>query len=270
MSGAGIADTLIVQSFRTEAVPEWLQGCMASVRDWARQAGHDYQFVGDELLALVPKALQRRINGQLNLLTDLARLLLLRDHLASGYRRVDWIDADVLVLEPRAFTLPASGFFFCREQFLVRRNQRRIVFHRIANAVTGFCQGRSQLQEYIQLAEAWIQQAPILRHTSIGTELLTRWHRNSALPLLDGIVMASPQLLLALQRQDLATLMWYRRRMRASAVAMNMSLFFRHHTIEGLCLDDELFSTLCERLLLPDDRGRNCLISESVITGGLR
>ena len=41
--------TLVIQSYRTEVVPVWIETCMQSVCDWAHGAGFSYEFVGDEI-----------------------------------------------------------------------------------------------------------------------------------------------------------------------------------------------------------------------------
>ena len=41
--------TVVLQSFRTRDVPEWMRRCLASVEAWARHAGHDYKFVDDAI-----------------------------------------------------------------------------------------------------------------------------------------------------------------------------------------------------------------------------
>ena len=46
--------TLVIQSYRTEAVPVWIESCMQSVRDWAHGAGFSYEFVGDEIFDFLP------------------------------------------------------------------------------------------------------------------------------------------------------------------------------------------------------------------------
>ena len=46
--------TVVIQSYRTEAVPIWIETCMQSVREWALRGRFSYEFVGDEIFDLLP------------------------------------------------------------------------------------------------------------------------------------------------------------------------------------------------------------------------
>jgi len=111
--------TLVVQSYRTRDVAAWIAQCLASVRDWAARRGFAYDFVDDRFFDYAPPWVRERCARQLLPLTDVARLYLLRERLDAGYERVIWVDADVLVFAPEAFTLAGvHGYSLCREVWL--------------------------------------------------------------------------------------------------------------------------------------------------------
>ena len=49
-----MSTTLVVQSYRTRNVPEWIVRCIQSVVKWAKASGHTYEFVDDTLFDLIP------------------------------------------------------------------------------------------------------------------------------------------------------------------------------------------------------------------------
>src|SRR3712207_5158733 len=107
--------TLVFQSYRTDAVPLWLERCLASVRHWSELQGFGYRLLGDELFDILPAGVDLRSAPQGLAATDLARLLWCRRFLDEGFARVVWADADILVLSAGAFTLPDAPYLLCRE-----------------------------------------------------------------------------------------------------------------------------------------------------------
>jgi hypothetical protein len=100
-------------------VPGWIATCLETVRGWAERSGLDYCFIDDALFDHAPAWARERFGRHLFALSDLARLHLLKDGLRRGYRRVAWIDADVLVFDRDRFDLDMVGdFAFCREHML--------------------------------------------------------------------------------------------------------------------------------------------------------
>ena len=68
--------------------------CLASVRDWAEQAGYGYQFMGDELFEFVPSWYLTKCGEKLPVATDLARLIWMQQCLQEKVADcVLWMDA---------------------------------------------------------------------------------------------------------------------------------------------------------------------------------
>ena len=94
-----MSETLVIQSYRTEMVPAWINRCLGSVRAWTSLCGLDYRFFGNEIFELVPTWYRERADGRLPVMTDLGRLILVREALGSGARSVFWIDADIFIFD---------------------------------------------------------------------------------------------------------------------------------------------------------------------------
>lgn len=189
---------LVLQSYRTHAVPPWIETCLASVRAWATAAGHDYEFVDDRLFDLLPPWFRERCGAQLLPQTDLARLLLLRARLAAGARRVIWLDADVLVCAPARLRFDrVDGFAFCAETWLERDPDGGIhVEHRVNNAAMVMDAGNPVLDFYIHacLATAAHQAPGTIAKLAFGPQLLMRLAQVAPMPVLGNVGMMSPVL----------------------------------------------------------------------------
>lgn len=95
---------LVLQSHGAGAARTgWIARCLAGVRDWAAARGHAYRFMGDEILDRVPDWYRAKAGAKTPVVTDLARLLLLREALATGHRAALWLDADCLIVDPARF-----------------------------------------------------------------------------------------------------------------------------------------------------------------------
>jgi len=98
---------------------------MRSVRAWADAQRFDYRFIDDRFFDYVPDWYRRSAGTNVQVITNLARLLVARELLAAGYERTIWIDADILVFDAEAFRIVRGNSFldFCiwAHEDLVRR-----------------------------------------------------------------------------------------------------------------------------------------------------
>lgn len=185
----------VIQSYRHNNVPEWIQLCQQSVQQWAAVVGADYHCAGDdELLSLLPEAFKAKVGMRWPMLTDLGRLLLCRNALESGEERVVWLDADVLVVEPQQLILPnhlADGYAFGREIWIEHTGKVRRGVH---NAICLFEEGNPMIDFYIHACERLIHQhegdqlAPHL----LGPKLLKALNPFLAMELVENVAMMSP------------------------------------------------------------------------------
>ena len=97
--------TLVIQSYRTHNVPDWIARCLETVRDWTARKGHDYQFADDSSFAVCGEAYLASVGDNKCSITNLSRLELLRQAHRDGYDRAIWLDADIHVFDPDRFTI---------------------------------------------------------------------------------------------------------------------------------------------------------------------
>ena len=183
--------TIILQSFRTHDVPAWVHQSMRSVEDWARAEQWEYACTGDEFLALAPPDIQQCCAGHIYALTDVCRLVWLSQMLKSGYQRVIWADADLLVFDRARLHMPAPGSAaFAHELFLRVESDGRIrAVHSMNNALMVFEQGGMVLPRYLAVSLAKLRSAPPgpLPRTVIGPALLKAMNKRAPLNLIHGV-----------------------------------------------------------------------------------
>ncbi|MEZ4400365.1 MAG: hypothetical protein R3B06_10125 [Kofleriaceae bacterium] len=189
---------LVLQSYRTDAVAPWLARCMASVRAWAAEAGHRYEFIDDRLFDAVPGWFRDRCGAELLPQTDLARLLAMRARLRAGVARVIWLDADVVVCAPARLRLDGDrGFALCAETWLDADADGGLrASRRLNNAAMVMDAGNPLLDFYIHaVLENAAHLAPgAIGKLEFGPQLLTRLAQVTPLPTIGEVGMLSPPL----------------------------------------------------------------------------
>ena len=250
-------DTVVFQSYRTTGVPAWIGRCMESVRAWAAANGFEYRFYDDALLARAPDWYREKARHNVLLVSDLARLLVARELLEAGYRRTIWMDADLLVFDPRParFEL-ADGYAFCREIWSWRNEDGspRLLPERANNAVSVFDRGNPTLEFLAYAAQAMVRNTPgEVPPTAVSTSLLSGLNERIGLPLLRHIGALSPHAMIALLNGEAAYLQPFMARVGEPLVAANLCGSFRDARNHGTTLDEGVYEAVV-RLLL-DSRG---------------
>ncbi len=207
-----LKDNLVFQSFRTSSVPESIKICQQSVRDWAATSRYSYQHIGDEFFEIVPDWYIERCDGEKLPITDLARLLWVKQFLFEGWRRVIWIDSDVIIFDGNkiSFEVPYS-YALSQEIWLWREESKRYVYRKAINncammfeAVDGF------LTFYINacLGFAKEKSGPISR-TDMGPKLISTIVPAAKCPLVEGIGLFSPLVLWDLADQNIESFLMH-------------------------------------------------------------
>jgi hypothetical protein len=194
--------TIVIQSYRTVDTPAWLQRCMLTVKAWAESNDYEYAFIGDALFEYVPRRFRTPALISLLPLTDLARLGILREKLASGYERALWVDADVVIFRPSEFSIPnPCGALLCHQIWTHKDAQGQVHHERgINNAVMVFDRGHPLL-DFLHYAamELFTHLEPAkIRTTTIGTDFLTKLGRLYPMRLMTDVACLSPLLVHAL------------------------------------------------------------------------
>ena len=249
-----MTDTLIVQSYRTHDVAPWLLTCMGSVRAWAAGQGHAYEFVDDALFDPLPDWYREKCGPHILPMTDLARLLLMHDRLAQGWRRVVWMDADMLVFDPERLRIDIrSDCAFCREIWVDRGpdGMPKASFL-VNNSVTVMTAGSPMLPFMIHAALQIMCNTPAEKvdHIIVGTRFLTQLSQLMPIELLMQVGMVTPALGDELSRDggdELARL--FAAQSRQPIAAANLCASLSEREMAGVRLGSDGMARVVERLM---------------------
>jgi hypothetical protein len=226
------SNTIVIQSFRKNIIPSWIQRCLDSVQQWARSKGHDYSLAGDEFYDLCGPEYLNRGSKNPQAITNLARLVATRQRLDAGYQRVIWMDADVFVFDPANLVLDFSaeslttGYAFGREVWLFRdaTGVIRVTPPMAHNAATFFTRGALDLDVLISLIRHIDARRQLVSNYQVGVNLLRGLQYSLMFPTFSHVGMFSPILLHALAERDEKILQFYGRANRYQACAANLCL----------------------------------------------
>lgn len=185
---------LVIQSCSPAQRAGWQGACLASVERWVRGQRHDYRFLGDEIFDRVPAWYRDKAGDKRPVVTDYARLLLLREALATGSDTAIWFDADVLVLD-QSLLLDFGGTCAFGQEVWVERKQGRLTARRnVHNAVMVFRHGCPVLPFLIHCVESLMQRvaAAHIAPQFVGPKLLQALHPLADFALLPQAGALSP------------------------------------------------------------------------------
>ena len=190
--------TIVYQSVCPDQIPDWIQTCLESVRNWSQQQNYDYALIGDEIFSIIPEWYWQKSCHQKVIATDLGRLLLAKQFLQEGYDRAIWFDADVLIFAPELLTIPITQeYAFGKEVWIQYKNKQLKAYPKVHNAVCIFCQGNSFLDFYIHACQRIINnfQGTQMVPQLVGPKFLSVLHNTIQLPLIEEVAMFSPLVL---------------------------------------------------------------------------
>ena len=236
------SDTIVIQSFRKNMIPTWIQRCLDSVKQWARSKGHDYSLAGDEFYELCGPEYLKRGSKNPQAITNLARLVATRQRLDAGYQRVIWMDADVFVFDPANLVLDFSaeslttGYAFGREVWLFRDASGviRVTPPMAHNAATFFTRGALDLDVLIALIRHIDAKRQLVSNYQVGVNLLRGLQYSLMFPTFSHVAVFSPILLRAFAEHDEKVLQLYGRAYRYQSCAGNLGLSQQHEVTEDV------------------------------------
>jgi hypothetical protein len=214
--------------------------------------GYNYRFFDDELFDYAPDWYRNRINNQIHLVADLARLNVAKQFLDNGYEKAIWIDADVLVFAPTQFTLPLDkSFSFCREIYVSYDEQSKLVaYRRVNNAITLMTKGSSFLDFYIDTCKSIVANRSKLQHTSVGTSFLTAMNQQIPIDHINQVGLYSPLVMRDIAEGHGDALALYVKAFGAENYAANLCFTFNAVDTLGVKMTPDLFErvidTLCD------------------------
>ena len=190
--------TLVIQSFRERDVPAWIEACLDSVRHWSARQGFEYRFIGDEIIGEVPSWYLEKAAGRWPVVTDYARLVLLRRGLEERFDMVIWFDADVLVFDPALQIDFDDSCAFGRETWIqADPGDGYRALRNVHNAVCAFRRGCPVLPFLERTTLSLIRRADPARIAPqmAGPKLLTALHNIAGFSLLPQAGAFSPAVL---------------------------------------------------------------------------
>ena len=239
---------------------------MQTVERWAALKGFDYVFIDDRLFDYVPPWYREKVNGQVQIVSDLARLELAKELLASGYERTIWADADLVVFDAERFDITVrEEYAFCREIWLEKLEVLRALRYalnslswprrvqsrfRVNNAVTVFTKTNSMLDFYIHACKLLVKnRRGEIPKQEVGTFFLTRLYKSLHFPLLTEVALFSPLVMhdIADGRGDYIRL--YIEEFGSPVRAANLCASYSGEKYNGLRMSDRLYGLVLDRLL---------------------
>jgi hypothetical protein len=192
--------TVVIQSYRTENVAEWIARCMESVRLWTHQQGFDYQFADDSSFALCGTEYLARVGRNMRSITNLSRLELIREAHRNGYERAIWLDADVLVFRPDLLTVDVTeGYAFAAETWIETTADNSWTAIRGTNNSAIVCmRGEPDLDFLIAATRHIARHRHISSNFQVGGDLIKGLHKSLGYAVLDDIGMFSKHVVRAL------------------------------------------------------------------------
>jgi len=214
--------------------------------------GCDYQFIGDEIFDLAPDWYRAKAKGCLPIITDLGRLVLAKKFLQKDYDRVIWLDADVLVFNPRRLVpLWDCSYAFGRETWVQKDRRGKLkAYLNVHNAFCLFERGNPFLDFYIHAATSIIE-----RHQGglvpqiVGPKFLGAQYNLLGFPLIEEVGMISPLTLYDLAAGGGPALELMTKVSKTPLCAANLSSSMDQRESDGITVSEGMFMAASERLL---------------------
>lgn len=246
-----MSGTIVLQSFHGEPWPEPIHLCVENVKNWAAMWGHGYELIGDEIADLLPAPYRERCFGRWPVMTDLARLLLIRERLRAGAGRAVWIDADVLIFAPALLRLDdRDDHAVGREVWVSRDAAGRWRSRRhVHNAVLSFDAGAPALEFLIHATRRVVERLERPASPQVaGPKLLSTLHNLVAFPVLEAAGMLSPPVLADLVAGDGQALHRHRLALSQPMAAANLCHSLLGTAVDGVPVDEALLVAGAEAL----------------------
>ena len=243
--------TLVYQSFRNHDVPDWIQRSLESVQSWTKKKGYDYRFIDDELFEYAPDWYRRKVKDNVQLVSDISRLILARRFLSEGYERVIWIDADLLIFDPVHFSVETEeGVHFCREIWTDADLEGNVIHQKkINNSISVFHRGNVFLDFYIEACLKLVADRTEIPQVLVGTTFLTALKEIYPFPEITNVGIISPALVHDLLTENTRFLTEYLQWHKAPIFAANLCGSMQHQVFNGLEIDDSKMVAVVQKLL---------------------
>jgi hypothetical protein len=260
--------TVIYQSYRANDVPLWIDSCMQTVRQWAASNAFDYEFIDDRLFDRAPPWFRQKAAGQICPITDLARLVVAKEFLDSGYDRTVWVDADIVVFSPERLKVNIEDdSAFCHEIWVeANANGETTWSQRVNNSIAVFAKGSICLDFLIDACQRIARNKHQLGKLDVGTALLSQLATAIPIRLLANVGMFSPIIMLDLALGTERYLRTYAQYLKAPLACANLCSSLSGRQVSGVTLDDSFFHTVMTKCLQSKGEDINRFVQPTIRT----
>ncbi|MEO0437046.1 MAG: hypothetical protein AAF098_09075 [Pseudomonadota bacterium] len=239
--------TVVLQSQDEAALGPWQLACLKSVRQWSKGLNYAYRFENNEFFDRIPTALKSKYQSHMLLLSDLARLLWLREALDEGFDSAIWCDADLLIFDN--FVPTSVRESFGRECWVQQQGSRLRSYKKVHNAWLCFHRSSPLLSFYIDRALCLLEHAtPPLVPQFLGPKLLTAWHNIVPFNVEEQVGMLSPLCARDLLCGGNKSLELLRAGHSAPIKALNLAASYEGRHSDGVCHGPDEYSALVNHL----------------------
>ena len=228
---------VVVFQSAPNAIPDWMNLCMSTVQSWSGAQGIDYVQVGDEeFLSAAPPWIGENSKDWIHPVTDIARLICAQK-LLHRYDFAIWIDADVIIFDPKNFEVPKpKEVAFVREFWIESTLEGSLrCLNNVSNYVCVFRNQGDFISDYLKQAIALLQNSPgPYKQGIVGTSFLSRIVNPEKYELIERVANFSPLLIRALLTNEELTLNYFANNAGRSFVAANLCLSREDLVFQGI------------------------------------
>ncbi len=238
--------TVLLQSFRTTDVPDWMTQCIASAQTLADANSWSYRFMGDEFFDLVPHTIHVKLSDKLAMMSDFARLAWAKDLFKQDQTvdRIIWLDADVCVFAPHLLDIDETLDFVVGRQFWIQPDQGNDlkIFNQVPNALMVFTRHSPALEFLLHSITTMAERMEQISSPQMfGPKLLTALHNIVGFDVIESVGMASPLVLRDLAQDNGQALDTLLRNSKDPLAALNLCGSYKDQTIDDVLCDDALY-----------------------------
>ena len=247
------AKQILIQSYPTSKVPNWIEQCIDSAHTLANLKGWEYHAKGDEIFDLVPQKIRSKLGSKKVMLTDLARLLWAKEILRneSSIGQVIWLDADVFVFSPEHININAETHFAVGRQNWIQAGsgQTLKVYRQVHNAILVLGHDLCVADFLIYSISRMINEMTHAPSPQIfGPKLLTALHNIVGFDVIESVGMASPLVLQDIARGGGKALSALSRTGTPPLGALNLCSSYQEKTVDDILVNNSLFTRAIKRL----------------------
>ena len=205
--------------------PAWVSSCLNAVESWAHSKSFDYFCLDDRFFDILPDWYREKLTGRGPILSDLARLLHLRNLLEQGADAVIWLDADTLIIDRDWSPSMPEHSLLGAECWLQRDKRGKLEVKRQPhNAFMMFAQASPILDFLIHTTQSIIQRIDVehIAPQVVGPKLLKALHPMADFDLEHKAAAMSTDLLVGLMEEDQNLLMFYQSAQQSPPALFNV------------------------------------------------